>query len=121
MSWSEKRSLGTGGPGFTGSRFYDHRVALCIDDSYLGRRQNIARLLMKSRLNVVRPDAPPYVVANYIYRVQSSKTNGRGAISALGMVKRIKAKIYSALTIDCFKSINQPSRSHATVRCHPRL
>ncbi len=120
---SSKRVLITGGSGFLGSHLCErlldegHEV-LCVDNFYTGRRANIAHLLNKPYLEVLRHDIcfPLYVEVDEIYNlacpaspihyqfdpVQTTKTSVHGSINMLGLAKRVKAKILQASTSEVY-------------------
>ncbi len=118
-----KRILVTGGAGFLGSHLCEellnagHEV-LCVDNFYTGRRSNILDFLSTTRFEVIRHDIcfPLYVEVDEIYNlacpaspihyqfdpVQTTKTSVHGAINALGLAKRLKAKIFQASTSEVY-------------------
>ncbi len=118
-----KRILVTGGAGFLGSHLCEkllragHEV-LCVDNFYTGRRSNILDFLSSTRFEVLRHDIcfPLYVEVDEIYNlacpaspihyqfdpVQTTKTSVHGAINALGLAKRLKAKIFQASTSEVY-------------------
>jgi UDP-glucuronate decarboxylase len=120
---SSKRVLITGGSGFLGSHLCErlldegHEV-LCVDNFYTGRRANIAHLLNRPYLEVLRHDIcfPLYVEVDEIYNlacpaspihyqfdpVQTTKTSVHGSINMLGLAKRVKAKILQASTSEVY-------------------
>jgi UDP-glucuronate decarboxylase len=120
---SGKRVLVTGGSGFLGSHLCErlldegHEVS-CVDNFYTGRRANIAHLLNKPYLEVLRHDIcfPLYVEVDEIYNlacpaspihyqfdpVQTTKTSVHGSINMLGLAKRVKAKILQASTSEVY-------------------
>ncbi|MBU6297875.1 MAG: SDR family oxidoreductase [Alphaproteobacteria bacterium] len=119
----QKRVLVTGGAGFIGSFLCEalltrgHEV-LCVDNFYTGARRNVEHLLGHRRFELMRHDVtfPLYVEVDEIYNlacpaspihyqrdpVQTTKTSVHGAINALGLAKRVKAKILQASTSEVY-------------------
>ncbi len=123
VNLGRKRVLVTGGAGFLGSHLCDRLLAddyevLCIDNFYTGTRHNIRHLLGHPRFEMLRHDItfPLYVEVDEIYNfacpaspvhyqfdpVQTTKTNVHGAINALGLAKRLNAKIFQASTSEVY-------------------
>ncbi len=119
----QKRILVTGGAGFIGSFLCEALLArgdevLCVDNFYTGTRRNVEHLLDHKRFELVRHDVtfPLYVEVDEIYNlacpaspihyqrdpVQTTKTSVHGAINALGLAKRVKAKILQASTSEVY-------------------
>jgi UDP-glucuronate decarboxylase len=117
------RILVTGGAGFIGSFLCDALLAkgyeiLCVDNFYTGTRQNVEHLLDHPRFELMRHDVtfPLYVETDEIYSlacpaspihyqrdpVQTTKTSVHGAINALGLAKRVKARILQASTSEVY-------------------
>ena len=122
-TFSSKRILVTGGAGFLGSHLCDRLIkdgheVLCVDNFYTGRRASIAHLHHHPSFEVMRHDVcfPLYVEVDEIYHlacpaspvhyqndpVQTTKTAVHGAINALGLAKRVKAKILLASTSEVY-------------------
>ena len=120
---SSKRILVTGGAGFLGSHLCrklqsaGHEV-ICLDNFYTGSKSNIEDLLDHPRFELIRHDVtfPFYAEVDEIYNlacpaspihyqndpVQTTKTSVHGAINMLGLSKRVKAKIFQALTSEVY-------------------
>ena len=117
------RILITGGAGFLGSHLSEillgqgHEV-LCVDNFFTGRKANIAHLLDDRRFELLRHDVthPLFVEVDQIYNlacpaspihyqfdpVQTTKTSVMGAINALGLAKRLKAKVLQSSTSEVY-------------------
>jgi len=119
----QTRIMVTGGAGFIGSHLCERLVAgghdvLCIDNFYTGRRRNLASLLNTPNFEVMRHDVtfPLFVEVDQIYNlacpaspvhyqfdpVQTTKTSVHGAINALGLAKRVRARILQASTSEVY-------------------
>ena len=115
----ERRILVTGGSGFLGSHLCDKLVArgddvVCADNLFTGRKRNIAHLIGKPNFEFLRHDVtfPLYVEVDQIYNlacpaspvhyqhdpVQTTKTSVHGAINMLGLAKRLRARIFQAIS-----------------------
>ncbi len=123
MMHLNKRVLVTGGAGFIGSFLCEallsrgHEI-LCVDNFYTGTRHNVEHLLGHRRFELMRHDVtfPLYVEVDEIYNlacpaspihyqrdpVQTTKTSVHGAINALGLAKRVKAKVLQASTSEVY-------------------
>ena len=118
-----KRIIVTGGAGFVGSHLCDRLVdagheVICVDNFYTGSRQNVIHLFGHPRFDLVRHDVtfPLYLEADEIYHlacpaapihyqrdpVQTLKTSVHGSINALGLAKRLGAKILQASTSEVY-------------------
>lgn len=118
-----KRILVTGGSGFLGSHLCErllnqgHEV-LCVDNFFTGTRSNVEHLIGRKRFELMRHDVtfPLYVEVDEIYNlacpaspvhyqrdpVQTIKTSVHGAINALGLAKRVRARIFQASTSEVY-------------------
>ena len=118
-----KRIIVTGGAGFVGSHLCDRLVdaghdVICVDNFYTGSRQNVIHLFGHPRFDLIRHDVtfPLYLEADEIYHlacpaapvhyqrdpVQTLKTSVHGSINALGLAKRLGAKILQASTSEVY-------------------
>ncbi|MHA3915215.1 UDP-glucuronic acid decarboxylase family protein [Halovulum sp. GXIMD14793] len=118
-----KRILVTGGAGFLGSHLCDRLVeqgheVLCVDNYFTGTHSNVAHLLNRPNLELLRHDVtfPLYVEVDEIYNlacpaspvhyqhdpVQTTKTSVHGMINMLGLAKRCGAKILQASTSEVY-------------------
>jgi UDP-glucuronate decarboxylase len=119
----DTRVMVTGGAGFIGSHLCEALLergytVLCVDNYFTGSRQNIARLLINPRFEVMRHDItfPLYVEVDQIYNlacpaspvhyqfdpVQTTKTSVIGAINMLGLAKRVRGRILQASTSEVY-------------------
>lgn len=117
------RVLVTGGAGFLGSHLCERLLnagydVLCVDNFFTGSKANIKRLFTHPHFELMRHDVtfPIYVEVDEIYNlacpaspihyqfdpVQTTKTSVHGAINALGLAKRVKAKILQASTSEVY-------------------
>ena len=120
---NRKRVLVTGGAGFLGSHLCERLLDLghdvvCVDNFYSATKDNITHLLANPHFELMRHDItfPLYVEVDEIYNlacpaspihyqrdpVQTTKTSVHGAINALGLAKRVKAKILQASTSEVY-------------------
>ncbi len=118
-----KRILITGGAGFLGSHLCERLLAaghdiICLDNLYTGSRDNIIHLLGNPRFEFIRHDItnPIYLEVDEIYNlacpaspvhyqynpIKTIKTNIMGTINALGIAKRVKAKVLQASTSEVY-------------------
>jgi len=117
------RILITGGAGFLGSHLCERLLAeghdlLCLDNFFTGSKDNILHLVGNPRFELIRHDMtmPIYLEVDQIYNlacpasplhyqvnpIKTIKTNVMGAINALGMAKRVKARILQASTSEVY-------------------
>lgn len=113
----------TGGAGFLGSHLCDRLLkdghdVLCVDNFFTGSKDNIVPILENPHFELLRHDVtfPLYVEVDEIYNlacpaspihyqfdpVQTTKTSVHGAINALGLAKRTRAKIFQASTSEVY-------------------
>ncbi len=118
-----KRILITGGAGFLGSHLCDKLIeqgneVLCLDNFFTGSKDNIVHLLANPRFELIRHDIinPIFLEMDQIYNlacpaspvhyqynpIKTIKTNVMGTINALGMAKRLNAKILQASTSEVY-------------------
>jgi len=117
------RILVTGGAGFLGSHLCDRLIksgndVICLDNFYTGRKQNIAHHLMNPQFELYRHDVvdPFKFEVDQIYNlacpaspvhyqsnpIKTVKTSVMGAINALGLAKRINARILQSSTSEVY-------------------
>ena len=115
--------LVTGGAGFLGSHLCDRLVAkdhevLCLDNFYTGSKKNIVHLLNHSKFELIRHDVvdPFKLEVDQIYNlacpaspvhyqfnpIKTIKTSVIGSINALGLAKRVNARILQASTSEIY-------------------
>ena len=118
-----KRILITGGAGFVGSHLCEELLnrgneVICLDNYFTGSKQNITHLLDNHNFEVIRHDItmPVFLEVDEIYNlacpaspvhyqyngIKTIKTSVMGAINALGLAKRTKAKILQASTSEIY-------------------
>jgi UDP-glucuronate decarboxylase len=118
-----KRILITGGAGFVGSHLCEELLirgneVICLDNYFTGSKQNITHLLDNHNFEVIRHDItmPVFIEVDEIYNmacpaspvhyqyngIKTIKTSVMGAINALGLAKRTKAKILQASTSEIY-------------------
>ena len=117
------RVLVTGGAGFLGSHLCERLLGeghdvLCVDNFFTGSKENILSLLSHPRFELIRHDItmPFFVEVDRIYNlacpaspvhyqynaIKTIKTNVLGAIHALGIAKRVRARILQASTSEVY-------------------
>jgi len=118
-----KRILVTGGAGFIGSHLckklldMGHEV-LCLDNLFSSRKSNIEFLNDNKNFEFIRHDvtSPMFFEVDQIYNlacpaspvhyqvnpIKTVKTNVMGAINALGLAKRVKARILQTSTSEVY-------------------
>jgi len=118
-----RRVLVTGGAGFIGSHLCDRLLAegcdvLCLDNFFTGLKDHVAHLVSHPYFELLRHDVsvPIQVEVDEIYNlacpaspihyqfdpVQTTKTSVLGAINVLGLVTRIKARVFQASTSEVY-------------------
>ena len=117
------RILVTGGAGFIGSHLVEYLLnqgheVLALDNYFTGSKENLAHLRDHPRLEIIRHDVvnPFMVEVDQIYNlacpaspvhyqynpVKTIKTNVLGTLHALGLAKRVKARILQASTSEIY-------------------
>ena len=117
------RVLVTGGAGFIGSHLCAELMrrgndVLCLDNLFTGSKRNIAALMDSPRFEFIRHDItePKLLEVDRIYHlacpaspvhyqlnpVKTVKTNVMGTIHALGIAKRVKARLLLASTSEVY-------------------
>lgn len=123
MSYSNIRTLVTGGAGFVGSHLCDRLIekghdVICVDNFFTGSKNNIQHLASHPRFEVIRHDvtvplllevdniynlACPASPIHYQYNpVKTLKTSVLGTMNMLGLAKRVGAKILQASTSEVY-------------------
>ena len=113
----------TGGAGFLGSHLCDRLISedhevICLDNFFTGSKQNIIHLLDNPNFELMRHDVvdPFKVEVDQIYNlacpaspvhyqhnpIKTVKTSVMGAINALGLAKRLGARILQASTSEVY-------------------
>jgi UDP-glucuronate decarboxylase len=113
----------TGGAGFLGSHLCDRLIAenhevICLDNFFTGSKQNIVHLLDNPNFELMRHDvvdsfkaevdqiynlACPASPVHYQHNpIKTVKTSVMGAINALGLAKRVGARILQASTSEVY-------------------
>ena len=113
----------TGGAGFLGSHLCDRLISdghevICLDNFFTGSKQNIIHLLDNPNFELLRHDVvdPFKVEVDQIYNlacpaspvhyqhnpIKTVKTSVMGAINALGLAKRLGARILQASTSEVY-------------------
>ncbi|EQA44899.1 3-beta hydroxysteroid dehydrogenase/isomerase family protein [Leptospira broomii serovar Hurstbridge str. 5399] len=117
------RVLVTGGAGFIGSHLCERLInqgheVICLDNFHTGRKENVEKLLNNSRFELIRHDItePIRLEVDKIYNfacpaspvhyqsnaIKTIKTNVLGTMNALGIAKRVKARILQASTSEVY-------------------
>ena len=117
------RILVTGGAGFIGSHLCEHLLkmgeeVLCLDNYYTGRRENIQHLTSNPNFEMIRHDMvePVFLEVDQIYNlacpaspvhyqhnpIKTIKTNVIGTMNALGIAKRVGARLLQASTSEVY-------------------
>jgi UDP-glucuronate decarboxylase len=120
---SNKRVLVTGGAGFLGSHLCDRLVeqghdVICLDNFFTSQKTNVAHLLGHRNFELIRHDVthPIWLEVDEIYNlacpaspghyqynpIKTTKTSVLGAMHALGMAKRCRAKVLQASTSEVY-------------------
>ena len=115
--------LVTGGAGFLGSHLCDRLISenhevICLDNFFTGSKQNIIHLLGNPNFELMRHDVvdPFKIEVDQIYNlacpaspvhyqhnpIKTVKTSVMGAINALGLAKRVGARILQASTSEVY-------------------
>jgi UDP-glucuronate decarboxylase len=115
--------LVTGGAGFLGSHLCDRLISdgnevICLDNFFTGSKQNIIHLLDNPNFELMRHDVvdPFKAEVDQIYNlacpaspvhyqhnpIKTVKTSVMGAINALGLAKRVGARILQASTSEVY-------------------
>ena len=123
MNYSENKILVTGGAGFVGSHLCDRLVnegnyVICLDNFFTGSHKNIEHLHGHPNFEIIRHDVTlPFVLeVNQIYNlacpaspvhyqynpIKTIKTSVMGTLNALGLAKRVQAKILQASTSEVY-------------------
>ncbi len=117
------RSLVTGGAGFLGSHLCERLLAeghevICLDNFFTGRKAHVAPFLSHPRFELVRHDVidPIKLEVDRVYNlacpaspvhyqhnpIKTIKTSILGAVNALGLAKRVKARAFLASTSEVY-------------------
>jgi UDP-glucuronate decarboxylase len=117
------RVLVTGGAGFIGSHLCERLLAdghevICLDNFFTGRRENVMPLIGNPRFEIMRHDVvePWLLEVDRIYHlacpaspvhyqhnpVKTIKTNVLGSLHALGLAKRVRARVLLASTSEVY-------------------
>ena len=128
------RILITGGAGFLGSHLCDRLIeqgneVICLDNFFTGRKANIQHLIGNPRFELVRHDvtdpfkfevdriynlACPASPPHYQYNpIKTMKTSVVGSINALGLAKRVKARVFQASTSEVYGDPNVHPQTEA--------
>lgn len=120
---AQKRILVTGGAGFLGATLCERIVneghdVICLDNFFTSQKSNIVDLLEMPNFEFIRHDIthPVWLEVDEIYNlacpaapghyqfnpIKTLKTSVLGAINALGIAKRCRAKILQASTSEVY-------------------
>ena len=120
---SNMRILVTGGAGFLGSHLCESLLdgsneVICLDNYFTGRKENIIHLFNDPKFEFIRHDvvdpfkfevdqiynlACPASPVHYQHNaIKTIKTSVMGAINALGLAKRVNARILQASTSEVY-------------------
>ena len=120
---THKRILVTGGAGFLGAFLCERMVTeghdvICLDNFFTSQKSNIVDLLEQPNFEFIRHDIthPIWLEVDEIYNlacpaapghyqfnpIKTLKTSVLGAINALGIAKRCRAKILQASTSEVY-------------------
>lgn len=118
-----QRVLITGGAGFLGSHLCDRLVqsgmeVVCLDNFFTGSKANVAHLRANPNFELVRHDVvqPFMLEVDQIYNfacpaspvhyqhnpIKTVKTNVMGAMNALGLARRVSARVLQASTSEVY-------------------
>ena len=118
-----KRILVTGGAGFIGSHLCERLIkdgheVVCLDNFFTGAKNNIVHLMGQPRFELLRHDVtePILVEVDWIFNlacpaspihyqynpVKTTKVSVLGALHALGLAKRVRARVLQASTSEVY-------------------
>jgi UDP-glucuronate decarboxylase len=123
LIFSTMRILVTGGAGFLGGHLCERLIrdgneVICLDNLFTGSKANIVRLMEHPNFEFMRHDvidpfkvevdqiynlACPASPVHYQYNaIKTIKASVMGAINALGLAKRVNARILQASTSEVY-------------------